>query len=81
MRVDKFLSCVNIVKKRGISADMIEHNVVYLNGQLTKASKDVKVGDIIEIKYIEGSKKYEVLSLPTTKSTPKTESGKYWKEI
>ncbi|MEY4504425.1 MAG: hypothetical protein RL154_719 [Pseudomonadota bacterium] len=81
MRLDKFLSCVNIVKRRGISADMIEHKVVSVNGVIAKASKEVKLNDIIEIKYLEGEKKYKVLSIPTTKSTAKADANKFWIEI
>lgn len=81
MRIDKFLSCVNIVKRRSISSDMVEHGVVFLNGIQSKASKEVKIGDKIEIKYLDGVKKYQVLSIPTTKSTPKADSSKYWVEI
>lgn len=81
MRLDKFLSCTNIVKRRGISADMIEHNVVGLNGAIAKASKEVKIGDEIEIKYLEAPKKYKVISIPVTKNTPKVDASKYWIEI
>jgi ribosome-associated heat shock protein Hsp15 len=81
LRLDKFLSCVNIVKRRSISSDMIEHNVVLLNGIIAKASKEVKVGDEIEIKYLEEPKKYKILAIPTIKSTPKADSGKYWEQI
>ena len=81
MRLDKFLSCVNIVKRRGVSADMIAHGVVNLNSVVAKASKEVKIGDIIEIKYLEAPKKYRILGVPTTKSTPKADANKYWEEI
>lgn len=81
MRIDKFLSTVNIVKRRAISSDMIEHGVVFLNGVEAKASKEVKPGDKIEIRYLDNTKKYEVLKVPTTKSTPKAAQDEYIKEI
>ncbi len=81
MRIDKFINTVNIVKRRSIAADMIEHGVVYLNGVQAKASKDVKVGDKIEIHYLESVKKYEVLAVPTTKTIPKTATDDYIKEL
>jgi len=46
-----------------------------------KASKDVKIGDIIEIKYIEYIKKYRVLQIPTTKTIPKSQKDEYTKEL
>lgn len=81
MRIDKFINTVNIVKRRSIAADMIDHGVVYLNGTQAKASKDVKVGDKIEIRYLESVKKYEVLAVPTTKTIPKTAIDVYVKEL
>jgi len=60
---------------------MIEHGVVYLNGAQVKASKEVKIGDSVEIRYLESVKKYEVLKVPTTKTIPKTAQDEYVREI
>jgi ribosome-associated heat shock protein Hsp15 len=81
LRIDKFINTVNIVKRRSVAADMIEHGVVYLNGVQAKASKDVKVGDKVEIRYLESTKIYEVLRVPTTKTIPKTAQDEYVKEL
>jgi ribosome-associated heat shock protein Hsp15 len=81
MRIDKFINTTNIVKRRSIAADMIGHGVVFLNGDKVKASKDVKVGDTVEIRYLESVKRYEVLKVPTTKTIPKTAQDEYVKEI
>ena len=81
MRIDKFLNSVNITKRRSIAQDMIKNGVVEINSKVAKASKDVDVGDIITINYLNGAKKYKVLELPKTKSTPKSEQEKYVKEM
>jgi ribosome-associated heat shock protein Hsp15 len=81
LRIDKFINTVNIVKRRSVAADMVEHGVVFLNGDKVKASKDVKVGDTVEIRYLESVKRYEVLKVPTTKTIPKTVQDEYVKEI
>jgi len=81
MRVDKFLNAVNIVKRRAISEDMCKSGVVFINGVLAKPAKDVKVGDIIEIKYLDKPVRYEVLKIPTTKTIPKSAKSEYVKEI
>jgi len=81
MRIDKFINTTNIVKRRSVAADMIEHGVVFLNGDKVKASKDVKVGDVVEIRYLESVKRYEVLKVPTTKTIPKTAQDEFVKEI
>jgi len=81
LRVDKFINTVNITKRRTIAEDMCKSGVVYINNKQAKASKDVKVGDVITIKYLEFDKKYEVLQIPTTKTIPKSAKEEYIKEI
>ncbi len=81
MRIDKFLNTTNIVKRRTIANDMLEHGVVSLNGAIVKPSKDVKIDDIIEIKYLDFTKKYQILQIPTTKTVPKDKSQEYAKEL
>ncbi|BAF69960.1 RNA-binding S4 domain-containing protein [Nitratiruptor sp. SB155-2] len=81
MRIDKFMNAVNIVKRRSVAQDMIKNEVVLLNGLLAKASKDVKIGDIITIKYLKGDKSYKVLAIPTTKNVPKARMSEYVEEI
>lgn len=81
MRVDKWLSAVNIVKRRTIAQDMVKSGVVFINGIKAKPSKEVKVGDKIKIEYLKGSKEYEVLQIPTTKTIPKSEKEEYAKEL
>ena len=81
MRVDKWLSAVNVVKRRTIATDMLKSGVVLVNGIKAKASKDVKVGDKITIEYLKGAKFYEVLQIPTTKTIPKSKKEEYVREI
>lgn len=81
MRIDKYLNAVNITKRRAVAQDMISNSVVSINDKIVKASKNVEVGDIISIAYLKETKKYEVLDIPQTKSTPKSLQGNYIKEI
>ncbi len=81
MRVDKWLSAVNIVKRRTIAQDMVKSGVVFINDIKAKPSKEVKVGDKIKIEYLKGSKEYEVLQIPTTKTIPKSAKEEYAKEL
>jgi len=81
MRIDKFLNSVNITKRRSVSQDMISNKVVLINNVVAKASKNVEVGSLITINYLENSKKYEVLQIPTAKSTPKSLQHEYIKEV
>lgn len=81
MRIDKFLNSVNITKRRSVSQDMIQSGVVLINDVVAKASKNVAVGDVITINYLSSVKKYQVLQIPQTKSTPKSLQNEYIKEI
>lgn len=81
MRIDKFLNAVNLTKRRAVAQDMIEEGVVYINGKAVKASKNVTVGDIITLVYLEKQMRYEVLAIPTVKSTPKSAQNLYVKEL
>ncbi|MCR6579019.1 RNA-binding S4 domain-containing protein [Campylobacter insulaenigrae] len=77
MRIDKFLNVVNITKRRAISEDMCKSGVVSINNQVAKASKDVKIGDEIGIKFIKHIDIYKVLDIPVSKNIPKNMQEKY----
>jgi len=81
MRIDKFLNTVNITKRRSLAEDMCKSGVVKINDKVVKPAKDVKIGDIIEMIYLEKSKKFQVLKIPTTKTLPKSVKDEYVKEI
>ncbi|MBR8464039.1 RNA-binding S4 domain-containing protein [Campylobacter sp. faydin G-24] len=81
MRVDKFLNVVNITKRRSVSEDMCRSGVVSINDVVVKAAKDVKVNDVITIKFLTREAKYQVLAIPTTKSIPKSAQNEYIKEL
>lgn len=81
MRIDKFLNAVNLTKRRAVAQDMIGEGVVYINGKAVKPAKNVAIGDIITLVYLEKEMKYEVLDIPTIKSTPKSQQHLYVKEL
>ncbi|MBM0636957.1 RNA-binding S4 domain-containing protein [Campylobacter sp. VicNov18] len=77
MRIDKFLNAVNIIKRRAIAEDMCRSGVVGINGVIVKASKEVKIGDIITLYFIQYTQSYKVLALPSTKNIPKNAQNEY----
>ncbi len=81
MRVDKYINSVNITKRRAVAEDMCKSGVISINGAVVKASKNVKVGDIIKVEYLQKSISYEVIKIPTTKTVPKSSQSEYIKEL
>ncbi len=81
MRIDKFLNAVNLTKRRSVAQDMLQSGVVMINGIVVKPSKNVAVGDVISLVFLESTKRYHVLLIPQTKSTPKTLQHDYIEEI
>lgn len=81
MRIDKFLNAVNITKRRAVAEDMLAHKVVFIGGNAVKKSKEVKIGDIIEIRYLDYTDRFKVLDIPVTKSTPKSKQHEYVEKL
>ena len=50
VRLDKWLWAARFFKTRGLSADEIGKGRVHINGQVAKASREVRVGDTIELR-------------------------------
>ena len=57
MRLDKYLKVSRIIKRRTIAKECVDRGLVTLNSKIAKASSEVKVGDILEVKIIYLKKK------------------------
>ena len=65
MRLDKFLKVSRIIKRRTVANTVSDMGRVCVNGNPAKPSKQLKVGDIIEIEYPNKKERFEVLLIPT----------------
>ena len=81
MQIDKFLNTTNILKRRSLAQDLIKNNLVSVNGVIVKASKEIKIGDMVEIKFLQYSKKYKILAIPQNKNIPKNAKNDFWEEM
>ncbi len=63
MRLDKYLKVSRLIKRRTVANDAADGGRVTVNGAPAKPSKDVKPGDIIEIRFGPRTVKVEVLSV------------------
>ncbi|HEY5560562.1 MAG TPA: RNA-binding S4 domain-containing protein [Clostridiaceae bacterium] len=51
MRLDKFLKVSRIIKRRTVAKEACSGSRVSINGKVAKAGSEVKVDDIIEIRF------------------------------
>ena len=63
MRLDKYLKVSRIIKRRTVANEACDSSYVTVNGRPAKASYEVKIGDIIEIKYGNRTTKFKVLAI------------------
>lgn len=63
MRLDKYLKVSRLIKRRTVANELCDAKHIDVNGKTARASYDVKVGDIIEIRIGSNVTKAEVLSI------------------
>ena len=63
MRLDKFLKVSRVIKRRPVANEACDGGRVSINGKVAKASSEVKIGDIIEIKFGDKMVKFEVTAI------------------
>lgn len=63
LRLDKFLKISRIIKRRSVANDACSTGHVTVNGKEGKPGTDVRVGDILGIRFGEKYSEYEILSI------------------
>ena len=79
MRLDKYLKVSRLSKRRTVANEACDAERVSANGRVVKASYDVKVGDVLEIRFGQKTVKVEVLSL--SESTKKADAVGMYREL
>ena len=51
MRLDKYLKVSRLIKRRTVANEACDGERVSVNGKVARASYEVKVGDVIEIRF------------------------------
>ena len=64
MRIDKFLKVSRVIKRRTVANEAADMGRISVNGKIVKASYEVKVGDIVEIKFGDKVSKFEIIEIP-----------------
>lgn len=79
MRLDKYLKVSRLIKRRTVANEACDGERVMVNGRIAKASYDVKIGDVLEIRFGQKTVKVEVLNL--SESTKKADAVAMYREI
>lgn len=64
MRLDKFLKVSRVIKRRTVANDAADSGRIAVNGKVVKPSYEVKVGDIVEIKFGDKVSKIQIVKIP-----------------
>lgn len=62
MRLDKYLKVSRLIKRRTVANEACDNERVTVNGRTARASYEVKIGDVIEIRFGARTVKAEVIS-------------------
>ena len=63
MRLDKYLKVSRLIKRRTVANEACDNERGTVNGRVARASYDVKVGDVITIRFGQKALSVEVLSV------------------
>ena len=66
MRIDKFLKVSRVVKRRTVANEVCSAGRVLINDKIVKPGAEVKVGDIVSIRFGNGVTRFRVLAIKET---------------
>lgn len=79
MRLDKYLKVSRLIKRRTVANEACDNERVTVNGRPAKASYDVKIGDIIEIRLGQRLLRVEVTAV--NEHAMKAEAAAMYREL
>lgn len=79
MRLDKWLKVSRLIKRRTVANEACDNARVTANGKTVRASYDVKVGDLLELRFGERAVKVEVLVVAD--NVGKADSAAMYQEV
>ena len=79
MRLDKWLKVSRLIKRRTVAQEACDGGHVSVGGRVAKPSTDVKIGDVIEIRF--GAKTLTVEVLSVTENVGKDAAAAMYREL
>ena len=79
MRLDKWLKVSRLIKRRTVANEACGNERVSVNGRVQRASYDVKVGDVLEIRF--GAKLLRVEVVSVQDNAGKADAAAMYREL
>ncbi len=79
MRLDKYLKVSRLIKRRTVANEACDNERVSVNGRPAKASYDMKVGDVIELRF--GARTVRVEVLQVADNVRKDDASAMYREV
>ena len=79
MRLDKYLKVSRLIKRRTVANEACDNERVSVNGRPVRASYEVKVGDVVELRFGERVTRIEVLAV--AESVGKNDAAALYREL
>ena len=79
MRLDKYLKVSRLIKRRTVANEACDAARISANGRPAKASYDVKVGDVLDIRFGQKTLRIEVLEVAN--AVRKDDAAAMYREI
>ena len=79
MRLDKYLKVSRLIKRRPVANEACDNERVTVNGKVARASYEVKVGDVIAIRFGERTLSVEVVSVQ--ENAGKADAAALYREV
>ena len=80
MRIDQFLWNIRYFKSRSQSTDACKKGKIKINNKIIKPSKEIGIGEIIEIRKKQNNFKIKILDIPKKRVGPKI-SNLYFEDL
>ncbi len=79
MRLDKYLKVSRLIKRRTVANEACDGGRVTVNGTPAKASREIRPGDVIELRTGARTLKVEVVSI--SENTSKADAPAMYREL
>ncbi|HEX8287669.1 MAG TPA: RNA-binding S4 domain-containing protein [Pyrinomonadaceae bacterium] len=81
MRLDLFLKTSRLIVRRSLAQEFCDAGLIKVNGAIAKSSKEIKAGDLIEIRRRNRATTLKVLQVPAVKQVSRNDAVNLYEMI